>query len=99
MPDETGSPTPEDMDLPPEDLSTEATKPEPPQKRDPTDKLGAQFLHQKDSKLHTSPPVESTQERLKARGEDTSQKPADKIDAYLERFKDVLNPEPLNGIL
>lgn len=95
MQGETQGPSPEEMELKPEDLSTEGTKPEPPQKTDSTEKFGSQFLHQKDSQLHTTPPIEKTQERRKAKGEGTSQKPADKIGAYLDRVKDILNPEPL----
>ena len=43
-----------------------------------------QFLHQKDSKLHTSKPVEHEQARRKRRGEQTSQKPADKLASFME---------------
>ena len=43
-----------------------------------------QFLHQKDSKLHTSQPVEHEKERKEVKGEETSQKPADKIADWLE---------------
>ena len=57
--------------------------------------LGEQFLHQKDSKLHTSEPVEKTKERLEQKGEKVSQKPADKIEAHLNRIKDIFNPDPL----
>lgn len=96
MPGETPSPDQHETDLNPEDYNIEGIKPEPPQQKESTDKLGAQFLHQKDSRLHTSPSIENTQERLKAKGEETSQKPADKIEAYLDRFKEALNPEPLN---
>lgn len=58
-------------------------------------KHGEQFLHQKDSKLHTTEPIENTQARLKSKEEKTSQKPADKIEAHLTRLKDILNPESL----
>ena len=60
-------------------------------------KFGEQFLHEKDSKLHTTPAVEKTQERLKQKGEKTSQKPADKIGAYLERIERIINPSSLKG--
>ena len=46
--------------------------------------FGEQFLHQKDSKLHTSKPVEHEKEREEIKGEETSQKPADKIADWLE---------------
>jgi len=57
------------------------------------EKFGEKFLHQTDSKLHTSQQVERAKERKGLK----SQKPEDKIAAYLERFKDVLNPKPLEG--
>lgn len=47
-------------------------------------KLGEQFLHQKDSKLHTSQPVEHEQARRKRSGQETSQKPADKLVSFME---------------
>ena len=59
------------------------------------EKFGEQFLHQKDSKLHTTEPIENTQARLKGKGEKVSQKPADKIEAYLSRLKDIFNPDSL----
>ncbi len=59
------------------------------------EKLGEQFLHQKDSKLHTTKPVEKTKDRLKQKGEKVSQKPADKIEAHLNRVKDIFNPDLL----
>ncbi|MDP2812397.1 MAG: hypothetical protein Q8O32_01765, partial [bacterium] len=46
--------------------------------------FGEQFLHQKDSKLHISQPVEHEKERKEVKGEETSQKPADKIADWLE---------------
>ena len=42
------------------------------------------FLHQKDSKLHTSGPVEHEKARKELLGEKTSQKPADKIADWLK---------------
>lgn len=59
------------------------------------EKFGEQFLHQQGTRLHTSEAVEKTQKRLKDRGERISQKPADKIAAYLERLENIFNPEPL----
>src|SRR3989344_3161982 len=59
------------------------------------EKSGEQFLHQKNPRFHISPQIEKTQKRRKARGEETTQKPADKIAAYLERLYNILNPEPL----
>jgi len=46
--------------------------------------FGEQFLHKKDSKLHTSKAVELEMERKKIRGEEVSQKPAEKISDWLE---------------
>jgi len=46
-------------------------------------KFGEQFLHQKDSKLHTSTPVEHEKTRKELKGEETSQKPADKIADFM----------------
>lgn len=48
---------------------------------------GEQFLHKKYSDLHTSEPVEHEQARRKKVGEETSQKPADKISDFLEVIK------------
>ena len=48
---------------------------------------GEQFLHKKDPKLHTSFPIEHETKRKKARGEEVSQKPADKISDWLEVIK------------
>ena len=45
---------------------------------------GEQFLHQKDSKLHTSEAVEHELERKKRAGEEVSQKPAEKISDWLK---------------
>ena len=45
---------------------------------------GEQFLHQKDSGLHTTRPVEHEQKRKKMKGEKTSQKPAEKISDWLK---------------
>ncbi|MFA5175533.1 MAG: hypothetical protein WC430_03925 [Patescibacteria group bacterium] len=44
---------------------------------------GEQFLHQKDSKLHVTQPVEYEQTRKKRLGEETTQKPAEKIADWL----------------
>ncbi len=44
---------------------------------------GEQFLHQKDSKLHTTPNVEHQKARQKIAGEKVSNKPADKIADFL----------------
>jgi hypothetical protein len=46
-------------------------------------KFGEQFLHQKDSRLHTTDPVEHEQKRKRRKGEKTSQKPAEKISDWL----------------
>ncbi|MBU2025390.1 MAG: hypothetical protein ABIC19_01960 [Patescibacteria group bacterium] len=61
------------------------------------EKFGEKFLHQKDSSLHTSKPVENTQRRRKARGEEISRKPEDKIASYLERLEIAFNPKPLDN--
>jgi hypothetical protein len=45
---------------------------------------GEQFLHQKESSLHTSKPVEHEKVRKKIKGEKTSQRPADKIADWLK---------------
>jgi len=45
--------------------------------------IGEQFLHQKDSKLHTSESVEHEQDRKKLKGEGTSQKPREKISSWM----------------
>ena len=42
------------------------------------------FIHQKEGKLHTSPPVEHEQERRKRAGEETSQKPAEKLENWMD---------------
>ena len=47
-------------------------------------KLGEQFIHQKDSKLHTSKEVEHEKERKKKKGEKISQKPVDKLIDWFE---------------
>ncbi|MBU2542495.1 hypothetical protein KJ785_02975, partial [Patescibacteria group bacterium] len=47
------------------------------------ERSGEQFLHQKDSKLHTSPAVEGEMNRQKKRGEQVSQKPADKLAGWM----------------
>jgi hypothetical protein len=44
---------------------------------------GEQFLHKKNLISHTSPPVEHELERRKLAGEEVSQRPADKIAAWL----------------
>ena len=46
--------------------------------------FGEQFLHKKDSKLHTEKPVELEMERKKIREEEVSQKPAEKISDWLK---------------
>lgn len=46
--------------------------------------FGEVFLHDKDSKLHISKEVIHEQVRKKRRGEETSQKPIDKISSFLE---------------
>lgn len=46
--------------------------------------FGEQFLHQKDSKLHTTKVVEIEKDRRERKGENVSQKPADKISDWLE---------------
>lgn len=48
---------------------------------------GEQFLHKKYSDLHTSEPVEHEQKRRKIAGEETTQKPAEKIADFLEIIK------------
>jgi len=45
---------------------------------------GERFIHQKEGKLHTSPPVEHEQERRKRAGEETSQKPAEKLENWMD---------------
>lgn len=45
--------------------------------------FGEQFLHQKDSKLHTSKAVEHEKKRKEIKGEETSQKPADKLADFM----------------
>jgi hypothetical protein len=50
---------------------------------------GGAFLHQKDSKLHTSKYVEHEQERRKRTGELTSSKPADKINDFMEVLEKI----------
>jgi len=50
---------------------------------------GGAFLHQKDSKLHTSKYVEHEQERRKRTGEQTSSKPADKINDFMEVLEKI----------
>lgn len=49
---------------------------------------GPEFLHRKDSRLHTSPAVTRTQKRLRI-----GQKPADKIEAHLKRIWDMMDPD------
>lgn len=46
-----------------------------------------QFLHQKNPKLHISKPVEHEQVRKKRKGEQVSQKPAEKIANFMEVLK------------
>ncbi len=58
---------------------------------------GFKFLHQKNSKLHMSENVLHEQERLKRQGEETSQKPAPKIEDWLnllERTHTGHNDDP-----
>ncbi|MFA6437518.1 MAG: hypothetical protein WC242_00330 [Candidatus Paceibacterota bacterium] len=45
---------------------------------------GEQFLHKRDSQLHTSGPVEHEKYRKEMAGEETSQKPVDKIADWLK---------------
>jgi hypothetical protein len=45
---------------------------------------GSQFLHSKDSKLHTSQPVEREAARRKRAGERLPNDPALKLEAYLK---------------
>lgn len=45
--------------------------------------FGEQFLHQKDSKLHTSKAVEHEKQRKELKGEETSQKPAEKLADFM----------------
>lgn len=45
--------------------------------------FGEQFLHQKDSKLHTSKAVEHEKQRKELKGEATSQKPAEKLADFM----------------
>ena len=44
---------------------------------------GEQFLHQRDSELHTTNPVKHEQERKKIKGEKSTQKPAEKIADFM----------------
>lgn len=46
-------------------------------------KTGGEFIHQKDSKLHTTSPVEAVFARRKRIGEKPSHKPAEKLNAWL----------------
>jgi len=48
------------------------------------EELGEQFLHQKDQQLHTSQPIEHEVERKRMAGEETSQKPVEKISDWLK---------------
>lgn len=45
---------------------------------------GEQFLHRRDQELHTEGPVKHEQERRKVAGEETSQKPAEKLKAWMD---------------
>jgi len=58
---------------------------------------GEQFLHEKDTTLHTTAPVENTQRKLRSKGEEVSQKPSEKIEAYLKRMESILNPPAIEG--
>ncbi len=58
-----------------------------------SEKSGEQFLHQKYPEIHTSEAVKRTQKRERV----SSQKPEDKIAAYLKRRNNALSPEPLKG--
>ena len=48
------------------------------------DESGEQFLHQRDSRLHTTNPVEHEKARKERKGKKTSQKPAKKIANWLK---------------
>ncbi len=48
------------------------------------ERFGEQFLHQQDPELHITQPVEHEKERLERKGEEISQKPAEKIADWLE---------------
>jgi len=50
---------------------------------------GTQFLHEQQGTLHTSTPVERTNQKA----EESSQKPAQKIASFLARYKHVLQPQ------
>jgi len=52
-------------------------------------KLGEQFLHQKDTTLHTTKHVEHEVERKKRKGEGISQKPAEKLAGWLNILKET----------
>ena len=52
--------------------------------KEPRSIEGEKFLHKKDQKLHTSTFVEHEQERRKKSGEEVSQKPAEKLAAWME---------------
>ncbi len=56
---------------------------------------GEEFLHERNPRLHTTEPIENTYKKKNLRGEGISQKPAEKIAAYLDRLEKVLNPESL----
>lgn len=62
------------------------------------EKLGEQFLHQKNPELHTIPAIQKRQERLKQDGLPISEKPADKIFEYLKRIEKIINPAPLERV-
>jgi len=46
--------------------------------------FGSQFLHERDSRLHTTDEVEHEKTRKENKDEKTSQKPAEKISDWLE---------------
>lgn len=49
--------------------------------------FGEQFLHERDTRLHTTEPVEHEMERKENAGEEVSKKPVDKIADFLEVIK------------
>ena len=59
------------------------------------ERRGEEFLHKRNPKLHTEELIEKTRERRILKGEKVSQKPAEKISAYLNRIEKILHPDPL----
>src|SRR3989344_3022441 len=49
--------------------------------------LGEQFLHERDSRLHTSRPVEHEMKRKKRLREEVSRKPADKLADWMRTLE------------